>query len=123
MNLDKDVFLFELDAGLAFTSNTPRSASISKYPAIRRDIAIVVDDEIAAADLISMASSSVPDIIQKVTIFDVYRGAGIEIGRKSIALGLILQETSRTLTEADADSVIDTVVRKLKQKFKAELRD
>jgi phenylalanyl-tRNA synthetase beta chain len=123
MNLDKDIFLFELDAGLAFTSNTPRSANISKYPAIRRDIAIVVDDKIAAADLIRVASSSVPDIIQKVTIFDVYRGAGIEIGRKSIALGLILQETSRTLTEADADSVIDTVVRNLKQKFKAELRD
>ena len=63
------------------------------------------------------------DIIQKVTIFDVYRGAGIEIGRKSIALGLILQETSRTLTEADADSILDTVVGNLKQKFKAELRD
>ena len=70
-----------------------------------------------------MAVSSVPDIIQKVTIFDVYRGAGIEIGRKSIALGLILQETSRTLTEADADSILDTVVGNLKQKFKAELRD
>ena len=123
MNLDKGVFLFELDAGLAFTSNIPKSATISKYPTIRRDIAIVVDDEIAAAELIRVAASSVPDIIQKVTIFDVYRGKGIEIGRKSIALGLILQETSRTLTEADADSVIDTVVRNLERKFKAELRD
>ena len=106
-----------------FTSNIPKSAIISKYPAIRRDIAIVVDDKIAAADLVKVAASSVPDIIQKVTIFDVYQGPGIEIGRKSIALGLILQETSRTLTEVDADSVMDTVVRNLKIKFKAELRD
>jgi len=123
MDLDKGVFLFELNATLAFTSKVQKLAAISKYPAIRRDIAIVVDDKIAAADLVRVAASSDPDIIRKVTIFDVYQGAKIETGRKSIALSLILQKTSRTLTEADADSAMNAVVRNLKRKFTAELRE
>jgi phenylalanyl-tRNA synthetase beta chain len=62
-------------------------------------------------------------LIQNVTIFDVYQGPGIEAGRKSIALGLILQETSRTLTDEDADSAMDAAVQNLKREFAAELRD
>jgi phenylalanyl-tRNA synthetase beta chain len=58
-----------------------------------------------------------------VRIFDVYRGPGIEAGRKSIALGLILQETSRTLTDDEADTVMSAVLHILQQDFGAELRD
>ncbi|TDJ13473.1 MAG: phenylalanine--tRNA ligase subunit beta, partial [Gammaproteobacteria bacterium] len=67
--------------------------------------------------------SSAPDLIQSVTIFDVYQGPGIEVGRKSVALGLILQETSRTLTDEDADAAMDAAVRNLEREFAAELRD
>ena len=122
-DLNKDVILFELDAALAFASNVPKSTAVSKFPAIRRDIALVVDENIAAGDLVKVAASAAPDLIRNVTIFDVYQGPGIEAGRKSIALGLILQETSRTLTDEDADSVMDTAVRNLKREFAAELRD
>ena len=122
-DLNKNVLLFELDAALAFASDVPKSASVSKFPAIRRDIAVVVDEKIAAADLVKVAASSAPDLIQNVTIFDVYQGPGIEAGRKSIALGLILQETSRTLTDEDADSAMDAAVQNLKREFAAELRD
>ncbi len=122
-DLSKGVVLFELDAVLAFASSVPVSNPISKFPAIRRDIAVVVDEKVAAADLVKVAASSAPDLIQNVTIFDVYRGPGIEAGRKSIALGLILQETSRTLTDEDADSAMDAAVRNLKREFAAELRD
>jgi phenylalanyl-tRNA synthetase beta chain len=122
-DLSKGVLLFELDAALAFASNVPKSNPISKFPAIRRDIAVVVDEKVAAADLVKVAASSAPDLIQNVTIFDVYQGPGIEAGRKSIALGLILQETSRTLTDEDADSAMDAAVRNLKREFAAELRD
>jgi phenylalanyl-tRNA synthetase beta chain len=122
-DLNKDVLLFELDAALAFASNVPKSTAVSKFPAIRRDIALVVDENIAAGDLVKVAASAAPDLIRNVTIFDVYQGPGIEAGRKSIALGLILQETSRTLTDEDADSVMDTAVRNLKREFAAELRD
>ena len=122
-DLSKGVILFELDAALAFASNVPKSNPISKFPAIRRDIAVIVDEKVAAADLVKVAASSAPNLIQNVTIFDVYRGPGIEAGRKSIALGLILQETSRTLTDEDADSAMDAAVRNLKREFAAELRD
>jgi phenylalanyl-tRNA synthetase beta chain len=122
-DLNRDVILFELDAALAFASDVPKSTVVSKFPAIRRDIAVVVDENIAAGDLAKVAASAAPDLIRNVTIFDVYQGPGIEAGRKSIALGLILQETSRTLTDEDADSVMDTAVRNLQREFAAELRD
>ena len=122
-DLNKNVILFELDAALAFTSSIPKPYVVSKFPAIRRDIAVVVDENVAAGDLVKVATSSAPDLIQNVTIFDVYQGPGIEAGRKSIALGLILQETSRTLTDEDADSAMDAAVRNLKREFAAELRD
>jgi phenylalanyl-tRNA synthetase beta chain len=90
---------------------------------IRRDIAVVVGDEISAADLVAAVESAAPDLIQNVKIFDVYRGPGIEAGLKSVALGLILQETSRTLTDDDADAAKSAAVRKLQQEFAAVLRD
>jgi phenylalanyl-tRNA synthetase beta chain len=123
MELNKDVLLFELDAVPAFASRIPKSSVVSKFPAIRRDIAVVVDNKVAAADLVKVAASSAPDLIRNVTIFDVYQGPAVESGRKSIALGLILQETSRTLTDEDADSALDAAIRNLKREFAAELRD
>ncbi len=122
-DLNKDVILFELNAVLAFASNVPIASTVSKFPSIRRDIAVVVDENVSAGDLVKVAASSAPDLIQNVTIFDVYQGPGIEAGRKSIALGLILQETSRTLTDEDADSAMHAAVRNLKRQFGAELRD
>jgi phenylalanyl-tRNA synthetase beta chain len=122
-NLDKDVLVFELDAGKSFASTVPQATAVSKFPTIRRDIAIVVDDKISVADLLSAIELAAPELIQSVRIFDVYRGPGIEAGLKSIALGLILQETSRTLTDVDADAAMAVVVRKLQQDFAAVLRD
>ena len=73
--------------------------------------------------IVSSVESAAPALITNVVIFDIYRGSGIEAGRKSIALGLILQETSRTLTDEDADSAMDAAVRKLQQEFAARLRE
>jgi len=123
LGIKKDVFVFELDADLVFASKVPAATEVSKFPAIRRDIAIVVDAEIAASEIVSAVESAVPELIRNVVIFDIYRGSGIEAGRKSIALGLILQETSRTLTDEDADSAMDAAVRKLQEEFAARLRE
>ena len=84
---------------------------------------MVVRPEVSAADLSKAVQSAAPTLINSVTIFDVYEGPGIEAGLKSVALGLILQETSRTLTDEDADTVMSAVLRKLQQDFGAELRD
>jgi phenylalanyl-tRNA synthetase beta chain len=73
--------------------------------------------------MVRAVESSVPDLVREVTVFDVYRGPGIEAGRKSVALGLILQETSRTLTDDDADKAMNAAVKNLEAKFAAVLRD
>ena len=122
-DLDKDTFLFELDARKCFAADVPAAEIVSKFPAIRRDIAVVVDESLTASALIAAVESAAQEFVRNVTIFDVYQGPGIEAGLKSVALGLILQETSRTLTDEDADTVMSAVLRKLQQDFGAELRD
>jgi len=104
-------------------SAAPKASQVSKYPSIRRDISVLVDDKISADDLIQTVASAAPDLISSVRIFDIYRGPGVEAGLKSVALGLILQETSRTLTDEDADAAMTAAVRKLQEKFAAELRE
>jgi phenylalanyl-tRNA synthetase beta chain len=122
-DLDKPTFVFELDAGKCFAARVPVAETVSKFPAIRRDIAVVVKEDVTASDLSAAAGSAAPELVRNVRIFDVYKGPGIEAGLKSVALGLILQETSRTLTDEDADTVMSAVLRKLQQDFGAELRD
>ena len=122
-DLKRDVFLFEMDAAKTLASSAPSATSISKFPAIRRDIAVIVDDKVSADELVAAVTESSHKLIQGVRIFDIYKGAGIEAGRKSVAIGLILQETSRTLTDDDADLAMAAAVKKLEDKFAAVLRD
>ena len=122
-DLKKDVVVFELDAEQTFGASVPVANPVSRFPSIRRDIAIVVDNDVSGADLVRVIEAAAPGLIRKVTVFDVYRGPGIEAGRKSVALGLILQETSRTLTDEDADAATEAAVQKLHQEFAATLRD
>jgi len=122
-DLKRAVYVFELDADAALASKAPEAEIISKYPAIRRDISFLVDQKVSAADLVRTAAAAAPDLISSVRIFDVYTGSGIEAGLKSVAIGLILQETSRTLTDDDADAAKAAAVQKLQQEFAAELRD
>jgi phenylalanyl-tRNA synthetase beta chain len=121
--LKRDVFLFELDAAAALVSQAPSAKAVSKFPSIRRDIAVVVDDKVTADEMIDAVAASSPQLISSVRIFDIYKGPGIEAGLKSVALGLILQETSRTLTDEDADAAMAAAIQELKDKFAAELRD
>ena len=123
VELRNDAFLFELDIDKAFIAHVPVASPVSRYPAVRRDIAVVVDEGVTAAQLVEAVRSTAPALIREVRVFDVYRGKGIEDGLKSIALGLILQETSRTLTDDDADQAIASAIQKVKQEFDAELRD
>ena len=121
--IKKAVFVFELDAEAALASAAPRAGEVSKFPAIRRDIAVLVDEGISAVDLENAVREAAGALIKDVTIFDIYTGQGIEAGLKSVALGLILQETSRTLTDDDADSAMAAAVQKLQEKFAARLRE
>jgi phenylalanyl-tRNA synthetase beta chain len=114
------VFALEL-AALGPTS-VPAFKRYSKFPSIRRDLAIVVDAKVSAESLTKAARAAVGDILQQVLVFDVYRGEGVDSRRKSIGLGLILQDASRTLTDEDADQRMRSVMQQLEREFGATIR-
>jgi len=115
--------VFELDATAALSSVVPAYQPVSRFPSVRRDLAVIVNEAVSVADITAVVKSSAGKLLQQVTVFDVYRGDSIENGLKSVALGLILQETSRTLTELEIDGVIDTVIAGLSSKLNASIRE
>jgi phenylalanyl-tRNA synthetase beta chain len=123
LNLPTTLFLFELETKVAFDANLLQFKQISKFPSVRRDLAVVVDESVPLAVLQENVTVSASGLLSELRVFDVYRGPGIESGRKSIALGLILQDSSRTLTDVDADAVVTAVVARLRDVLSATIRD
>jgi phenylalanyl-tRNA synthetase beta chain len=123
INLSATAFLFELEIEKAFLAKSLQFKSISKFPSVRRDLAIVIDDAVPLAALQENVTVSASGLLSELRVFDVYRGPGIESGRKSIALGLILQDSSRTLADVDADAVVAAVVARLRDVLRATIRD
>jgi phenylalanyl-tRNA synthetase beta chain len=123
INLSNTAFLFELETEIAFVRKPLQFNKISKYPSVRRDLAIVVDENVPLAVLQENVSVSASGLLSELRVFDVYRGPHVESGRKSVALGLILQDSSRTLTDVDADAVVTRVVARLRDELSATIRD
>jgi phenylalanyl-tRNA synthetase beta chain len=123
INLPSSAFLFELEIDSAFYSKSLEFNNISKFPSVRRDLAIVVDESVPLAVLQENVTVSASGLLSELRVFDIYRGPGIESGRKSIALGLILQDSSRTLTDVDADAVVTAVIARLRDELSATIRD
>src|SRR5688572_24101309 len=116
-------WVFEVGIDPSFQSEVPVFKEISKFPAIRRDLAVVVDESVTLDELRESVNLAAKGLLRELAVFDVYRGKGVEPGRKSIALGLILQETSRTLTDGEADSVVAAVIERVKGDLKAGIRE
>ena len=127
LGLTGRVFLFELCLAAIGEARLPRFRELSKYPAIRRDIALIVDEATSAhvvrACITDAAGGLLRGLLQGVQLFDVYRGKGVDPGRKSLALGLTWQDSSRTLTDGDIDALMEQVVNKLRVDLGAKLRD
>jgi phenylalanyl-tRNA synthetase beta chain len=123
LNFATTAFLFELDIASAFTCKQLKYQKISKFPSVRRDLAIVVDESVPLAVLQENVTVSASGLLSELRVFDVYRGPSIETGRKSVALGLILQDSSRTLTDTDADAVVTAVAARLRDVLSATIRD
>ncbi len=115
-------WLFELAIDPSFYSEVPVFADISRFPAIRRDLAVVIDESTTLDELKKAVNLAAKGLLRELHVFDVYRGRGVEPGSKSVALGLILQETSRTLTDVEADAVMAAVVALVKGDLKAAIR-
>jgi phenylalanyl-tRNA synthetase beta chain len=122
LKMDGKVFVFELALDLLETARVPRFSGLSKFPEIRRDIAILLDQSVPAQDIQDTIRHEVGDLLKDVDIFDLYQGKGIEPGRKSIALALTLQHSSRTLVDEEVVDLMGRVIVALKGRFNAELR-
>jgi phenylalanyl-tRNA synthetase beta chain len=123
LDLPEETVLFELRMDVVGRGRVPAYRTVSRYPSIRRDLAVVVEETVAVAELLTVSQEAGGEILQDVVIFDVYRGKGIEAGRKSIAFGLILQDSSRTLTDEEVDTVVGRVQARLHERFGASIRD
>jgi len=116
------IYLMELDLNAVMPAELPVYSELSRFPSVRRDLAMVVDaaQEIGAIE--SLIRQQAGELLQDLIIFDVYQGQNIEITKKSLALGLTFQHPSRTLTDEDINPIIDNCINVLEAQFNAELR-
>jgi phenylalanyl-tRNA synthetase beta chain len=115
--------LFELDVAMAFAPTRQTFEEPSRYPQVRRDLAFIVDEAVSYSDIRERVLSASSSALREVILFDIYRGRGIEEGRKSVALGLILQDKGRTLTDEDTDRLIESVKGSLVAGLQASFRE
>lgn len=122
LDIDADVFVLELDLAPLVAKPVPRAEELSRYPSVRRDLAFVVSDAVSWQALRETVAKTAGPLLREVQLFDRYVGPGVESGQKSLAMGLILQDKSRTLNDSDVDSVVDDVVSALAQAHGARIR-
>jgi len=123
LDLAGDAYLFELEQASLSTGVLPRFTPVSRFPAIRRDLALVIDESVPFAAVEACVRAAAPDLLRELVLFDVYAGANIDSGRKSLALGLILQASSQTLTDELVEGTVNRVLARLTSEFGARLRD
>jgi phenylalanyl-tRNA synthetase beta chain len=122
LDLDTEVLAFELDLEPLAQRAIPVATELSRYPLVRRDLALVVPDTVTWAAVEASLKAALGALLREVRLFDVYRGTGLDPGARSLAMGLILQDVSRTLTERDADSAVAAAVTALGRDCGAVLR-
>jgi phenylalanyl-tRNA synthetase beta chain len=123
LDLGRNVFVFELELDAVQRISLPAFSPLSRYPEVRRDLAIVIDQAVEMQQIENCIREGGSDLLTDIRLFDVYTGKGVAQGRKSIAFGLILQEFSRTLTDQEVDAEVERIVSALKLKFAATLRE
>lgn len=122
MEIDVDVYGLELDLAPLAARELPRATELSRYPAVRRDLAVLAPDAVAWADLAASVRLAAGPLLRELNLFDRYVGQGVEPGFKSLAMGLILQDKSRTLTDRDVDAVVTEVVAAIGREHHARIR-
>ena len=113
---------FELDLAPLSAKALPRATELSRYPSVRRDLAFVVAEDVSWAALAATVRRAAGPLLRDVQLFDRYVGQGVESGQKSLAMGLILQDNSRTLTEGDVAQVVAAVVAAIDEAHGAKIR-
>ena len=123
LDLNGRTVVFELLWNKVADRVLPDAKEISRFPANRRDIAVVVAENVPADDILAECKKVGANQVVGVNLFDVYRGKGVAEGYKSLAISLVLQDTGRTLEEEEIAATVAKCVEALKQRFQASLRD
>ncbi len=123
LGLNGRTLIFELLLAEILEQKIPEACDISRFPANRRDLAVVVKEDVDAKNVLQLIEKVGGNHLIDLNLFDVYQGEGIEEGFKSLAIALVLQDTNKTLEEKDITDVIDRVVDSLKTELNASLRD
>jgi phenylalanyl-tRNA synthetase beta chain len=122
LDLGPDVHVMELVLEPLLARRLPRSQPVPRFPAVRRDIALDLPEAVHWSQIEQLVRDTLGERLKELRLFDRYSGKGVEAGRKSLAMGLILQDASRTLTDDDADRCVREAVAALEQTCKARLR-
>ncbi len=121
-HLSQPVVLFELLTEVLAPALLPVVRPLSKFPPVRRDIAIVVESNIRVADLLTTMNAEKDSSISEITLFDLYSGEKLAQGKKSLAFRVLLQDNEKTLTDQETDRAINRLINALERKFGATLR-
>lgn len=122
LDLDAEVVAFEVDLAPLAARALPKAAELSRFPSVRRDLAVLVGEQVGWADLAATVTAAAGPILRDLHLFDRYVGRGVESGQKSLAMGLILQDKSRTLTDRDVEAVVAGVVEAIGREHGAKIR-
>lgn len=123
LDISSKIFLFELGLAEISAKALPQFKELSKYPEVRRDLAVIVDEKISAQAILKIVREAAGTLLTDLVLFDVYQGANLEAGKKSVAFGMTLQDPSKTLQDEDINPVVERVVTSLKQQFNVTLRE
>ena len=123
LELSKQPILFEIDKEVLKLPNKIIHDDQTYFPSSRRDISIIISEEQAISEIIKVINTLNIKELKNIIVFDVYKGENIETGRISIALGLIFQNKSRTLTDDEIDSNMSEITKKILSTFNIKLRE
>ena len=123
LELTYSAIVFEIATDAGLLARVPQHQEVSRFPSVRRDLAVVVDEKSTVQEILDRVRASAGELLTDLVLFDVYHGTGIEKGRRSLAIGLNLQDVSRTLTDEDTDAVVARVVADLEREYNATIRD
>lgn len=122
LGLDADVVAFEIDLEPLRARALPKARALSRYPSVRRDLAFVVAESVSWAQVAASVRGAAGEHLRDLRLFDRYAGKGVESGCKSLAMGLILQDESRTLTDREVDAAVADVTAALQRDHGAVIR-
>ena len=123
LDIEQDVYLFEIDQSVVSAAKLPAFTAISRYPAVQRDLAVVVDRDVTASRILDLVEKSGGEYLKKLELFDIYTGERIENNKKSFAFSLTFQSDSSNLKSSEIESVTERIIAALRDNAGAELRN